>query len=443
MFEQLSEKLDDVLRNIRGLGKISDKNVRNTSQQIKRVLIDADVNHQVAQKFIKRIEDKSKGVKVTKSVKPGQQFVKIIHDELVILLGGTPKQMVLSKKPPTVILLAGLQGSGKTTTSAKLAFRLKNEGKKVMLVAADTYRPAAVEQLKILGQEIDIPVYSEALSDPEAICTNAVDEAKASKMDVVILDTSGRLHVDGEMMNEIQVIAEAVKPAEILFVADGMTGQDAVNSAQAFSAALKLTGTILTKMDGDARGGAAVSIAESTGTPVKFIGTSEKMDGLDVFHPKRVADRILGMGDVVSLVEKTEKIVDQKKAIRFEEKLKKDSFNLNDFREQLQMMKNMGPLSQLAGMMPGMNKKLLKGMNLDDRQLVWTEAIINSMTPLERQNPKIIDGSRRNRIAKGSGRPVHEINQLLKQFYTLQKMMNKMGKMKLPGGINQPMMGVH
>lgn len=443
MFEQLSEKLDAALRNIRGLGKISDKNIRDTSRKIKRILIEADVNSEVANNFIRRIEDKSKGVQVTKSVKPGQQFVKIIHDELVGFLGGRSKALNLAKKPPTVILLAGLQGSGKTTTCAKLALRMKNDGKKVLLVAADTYRPAAVEQLKILGQEIDIPVYSEELSDPEDICKNALEEAGAAKKDVLILDTSGRLHVDGEMMNEIQSIADAVKPTEILFVADGMTGQDAVNSAQAFSAALKLSGTVLTKMDGDARGGAAVSITEVTGTPVKFIGTSEKMDGLEVFDPNRIADRILGMGDVVSLVEKTEKIVDQEKADKIEKKLQKNTFDLDDFKEQLNMMKNMGPLSQLAGMMPGMNKKLLKGMNLDDRQLVWTEAIINSMTPAERRNPKIIDGSRRNRISKGSGRPVHEVNQLLKQFFALQKLMSKMGKMKLPAGMNPPMMGVH
>jgi signal recognition particle subunit SRP54 len=443
MFEQLSDKLDAVLRNIRGLGKISEKNIKESSRQIRRALLDADVHVDVAKDFIKRVEKRALGTTVTQSVKPGEQFVKILQDELIGLLGTGDTSISYAKQLPTVILMAGLQGAGKTTTCAKLAHKLTIEGQSVLLVAADIYRPAAIDQLKTLGKQIDIPVYSEGHKDPVAICDNAVKEAKANKTQVVILDTAGRLHIDGEMMQEIEAISDKVKPHETLFVADGMTGQDAVNSAKAFSEALALSGTVLTKMDGDARGGAAVSIAEITGVPVKFIGISEKMDGLDVFDPKRIADRILGMGDVVSLVEKAEKVMDAKKAEKLEEKLQKQSFTLDDFKDQLNQLRNMGPLNQLMGMMPGMNKKMLKGMNLDDRQLMWTEAIINSMTPAERNNPNIIDGSRRMRIAKGSGRNVQEVNQLIKQYFALQKMMKKMGKMKLPAGLNNPMMGIH
>jgi signal recognition particle subunit SRP54 len=443
MFEQLSEKLDAVLRNIRGLGKISDKNIRDTSRQIRRVLLEADVHFEVARDFIKRVETKALGVTVTQSVKPGYQFVKILRDEMSSLLGSKSSGITFAKKPPTVILMAGLQGSGKTTTCSKLAKKINDEGKSVMLVAADIYRPAAIDQLKILGKQINIPVYSEGHKDPVKICESAIKEAVAEKIQVVILDTAGRLHVDGEMMQEIEMISAKVNPDETLFVADGMTGQDAVISAKAFSEALQLTGTILTKMDGDARGGAAVSISEVTGVPVKFMGVSEKMDGLEAFDPKRVADRIRGMGDVVSLVEKAEKVMDAKQAEKLEEKLKKQSFTLDDYKEQLNQMKNMGPLSQLVGMMPGMNKKMLKGLNLDDRQLIWTEAIINSMTQNERNNPSIIDGSCRSRIAQGSGRTVQEVNQLIKQYFALQKMMKKMGKMKLPAGLNYPIMGAH
>ena len=294
-----------------------------------------------------------------------------------------------------------------------------------------------------MGKSIDVPVFEQGAGDPVAICQSAVEEAKASNADVVILDTAGRLHVDGEMMTEIQDIAEALKPVEILFIVDGMTGQDAVNSADAFSAALPLTGTILTKLDGDARGGAAVSIAEVTGVPIKFIGISEKMDGLEVFDPKRIADRILGFGDVVSLVEKAKDIVDETEAKKLEKKLKDATFDLEDFRSQLDQLKKMGPLNQIVGMMPGMNRKMMKGLDLDDRQLSWTDAIISSMTPAERKNPSIIDGSRRSRISKGSGRPVQEINQLLKQFAEMKKMMKKMGKMKLPKNLKQQMMGLN
>ena len=435
MFDHITERFESIFRNVRGLGKITDKNINDTVREVRRALLDADVNFKVAKSFVKTVQEKAQGTKVLKSVKPGQQFVKIIRDELVALLGSDAEDLVLKSKP-AVILLAGLQGSRKTTTAGKLAQRLKKSGKLVLMVAADVYRPAAVQQLITVGKQADVAVYEEGTRDPLAICKRGIEEARSLKNDVVILDTAGRLHVDGEMMTEIQQIADMANPDEILFVADGMTGQDAVNSAQAFHEALPLSGVILTKMDGDARGGAAVSIREVTGKPIKFIGTSEKLDGLDVFDPKRIADRILGFGDVVSIVEKAQDVFDEDQAKDFQTKLVKNTFDLDDFKMQLQQMKKMGSMSQLLGMMPGMNSKALKQLNMDDRQVGWTEAIINSMTPGERQRPEIINGSRRLRISKGSGRPVQEINSLLNQFLQMKKMMKKMGKMKnmkLPG----------
>ena len=435
MFDHITERFESIFRNVRGLGKITDKNINDTVREVRRALLDADVNFKVVKSFVKTVQEKAQGTKVLKSVKPGQHFVKIIRDELVALLGSDAEDLVLKSKP-AVILLAGLQGSGKTTTAGKLAQRLKKSGKLVLMVAADVYRPAAVQQLITVGKQADVAVYEEGTGDPLAICKRGIEEARSLKNDVVILDTAGRLHVDGEMMTEIQQIADMANPDEILFVADGMTGQDAVNSAQAFHEALPLSGVILTKMDGDARGGAAVSIREVTGKPIKFIGTSEKLDGLDVFDPKRIADRILGFGDVVSIVEKAQDFFDEDQAKDFQTKLVKNTFDLDDFKMQLQQMKKMGSMSQLLGMMPGMNSKALKQLNMDDRQVGWTEAIINSMTPGERQRPEIINGSRRLRISKGSGRPVQEINSLLNQFSQMKKMMKKMGKMKnmkLPG----------
>ena len=435
MFDHITERFESIFRNLRGLGKITDKNINDTVREVRRALLDADVNFKVAKSFVKTVQEKAQGTKVLKSVKPGQQFVKIIRDELVALLGSDTEDLVLKSKP-AVILLAGLQGSGKTTTAGKLAQRLKKSGKLVLMVAADVYRPAAVQQLITVGKQADVAVYEEGTGDPLAICKRGIEEARSLKNDVVILDTAGRLHVDGEMMTEIQQIADMANPDEILFVADGMTGQDAVNSAQAFHEALPLSGVILTKMDGDARGGAAVSIREVTGKPIKFIGTSEKLDGLDVFDPKRIADRILGFGDLVSIVEKAQDVFDEDQAKDFQTKLVKNTFDLDDFKSQLQQMKNMGSMSQVLSMMPGMNSKALKQLNMDDRQVGWTEAIINSMTPGERQWPEIINGSRRLRISKGCGRPVQEINSLLNQFSQMKKMMKKMGKMKnmkLPG----------
>ena len=435
MFEQLQEKFGLILRSLRGRGKITEKNISETSRQIRRALLEADVNLNVAKDFVARIEKKAQGSTVLKSVTPGQQFAKIMHDELTSILGKEQAPLIFAKKPPTVILLAGLQGSGKTTTAVKLANLLKKDGKKPFLVAADVYRPAAVEQLQILGKQIDVPVWTEE-RDPVDICVNGIDDAKRQKHDVVILDTAGRLHVDSEMMEEIMDIAEATTPTEILFVADGMTGQDAVNSAMAFSDALEITGTVLTKLDGDARGGAAVSISAITGKPIKFVGVSEKMDGLDPFHPDRMAGRILGMGDVISFVEKAQDVVDQDEAEKTAEKLKKMQFTLEDFQEQLRQMQNMGSMEQLMGMIPGMGK-MTKNLVLDERQLVWTDAIINSMTKEERHNPSIIDGSRRKRIAQGSGRSIQEVNTLLKQFGQMQKMMKNLSRSK----VNRKMMG--
>ncbi|NOZ03700.1 MAG: signal recognition particle protein [FCB group bacterium] len=433
MLDYITDRFDTIFRTVRGLGKITDANIRQTGREIRRVLLEADVNYKVARDFIKRVSVKAEGTKVIKSIKPGEQFIKIIRDELTQLLGEKPVPLALASRKPTTILMAGLQGSGKTTTCAKLAWYLKQQGKSVLLVAADIYRPAAIDQLKVLGRQIDVPVYSEGVIDPVRICRNALEEGKSDGVDVIIFDTAGRLHVDGEMMDEIQAIADAVSPSETLFVVDGMTGQDAVNSALAFSEALTLTGTILTKMDGDTRGGAAISITEVTGKPIKFIGVSEKIDGLEVFDPHRMADRILGFGDVVSLVEKAQSVVNEKEAQRLHKRLLKNQFDLEDYKTQLQQIRKMGPVDQLLGMLPGVNRKMLKGMQVDERQLSWTEAIINSMTPQERQNPHIINGSRRKRIAEGSGRSVQEVNQLLKQFQQMQKLMKKMGTLKGKG----------
>ena len=433
MFDQITERFDTLLRNLRGIGKITDKNIQETARQIRRVLLEADVNFQVTRDFVKRVQDRSSGTKVLKSVKPGEQFIKIIHDELITLLGDEPVSLEFAKKGQTVILMAGLQGSGKTATCVKLANRLNDQGKSVLLVAADVYRPAAIKQLQVLAEDIDVPVFEMGQDDPVKICTAAIEEAVLSKIDCVILDTAGRLHVDGEMMIEIQQIAEAVKPTETLFVADGMTGQDAVHSAQAFNEALEITGTILTKLDGDARGGAAISITTVIEKPVKFIGTSEKIDGLEVFDPQRMADRILGLGDVVTLVEKAQKVVTESEAAKIQEKLIENQFTLEDFNSQINQLQKMGNLNQIMGMIPGIPRKMMKGIDLDDKQLSWTKAMINSMTPQERNNPQMINGQRRRRIAVGSGRSVQEVNQLLKQFTEMQKMMKKFGKMKSRG----------
>jgi len=430
MFDQISDRFNSLLRDLRGLGKITDKNIQDTSREIRRILLEADVNINVTRDFVKRVKERSIGTKVIKSVKPGEQFIKIIHDELVNLFGDQNSELDFSNQNCTVILLAGLQGSGKTTTCAKLAKRILDQEKSVLLVAADIYRPGAIKQLNVLAQKIDVPVFDSDTSDPVKICVDAVEEAKESNIDCVILDTAGRMHVDGEMMLEIQQISESVNPSETLFIADGMTGQDAVNSAKAFNEALEITGIILTKMDGDARGGAAVSITSVINKPVKFIGVSEKINGLDAFDPKRMADRILGLGDVVGIVEKAEKIVNETEAKIMQEKILKNQYNLEDFKDQLFQIQKMGNINEIMNMVPGIPGKMKNKVNMDEHQIIWTEAIINSMTEKERKKPQIINGSRRSRIASGSGRSVQEVNQLLKQFTEMQKMMKKFGKMK-------------
>ena len=429
MFGQITERFESIFRRVRGLGKITDKNINDAARDIRRALLESDVHFKVVKEIVSRVKKKAEDTKVLRTVKPGQQFIKIIHEELIDILGRDPKPLLL-KGAPSIILLVGLQGSGKTTTAAKLAFRLKNAGKSVLLVAADIYRPAAVNQLQALGQEIGVPVYEDRSKVPTEICIDSINEAESLITDVIILDTAGRLHVDGEMMAEIQKISDMIQPTETLFVADGMTGQDAVNSAMPFNEALPITGIILTKMDGDTRGGAAVSIREITGKPIKFIGVSEKMAGLEQFDPKRIAGRILGFGDVVSLVEKAQEVANDEDMRKLQEKLVKNTFDLDDYKMQLTQIRKMGSINQLLGMLPGMNKNVLKKLNMNDRQLKWTEAVINSMTQAERERPEIIDGRRRSRIACGSGRPVKEINVLLKQFGEMRKLRKKIGKKK-------------
>ena len=438
MFGQITEQFQTIFKNIRGLGKITDKNINDSVRQVRRALIDADVNFKVVKSFVADVEEKAQGTKVLKSIKPGQQFIKIIRDELVSLLGSKDTGLNLNYDP-AVVLLTGLQGAGKTTTAGKLALKLKEEGKSVLLVAADVYRPAAIKQLIKLGRQVDVPVFTgDTNDDPLKICRDAIEKARSLKNNVVILDTAGRLHIDSNMMEEIQSIAHNTQPSEILFVADGMTGQDAVRSALSFHEVIPLSGVVLTKMDGDTRGGAAFSIKNVIGVPIKFIGTSESITGLEKFSPDRIADRILGFGDVVSLVEKAEKIFDEKNAQEIKNKISNNSFDLNDFKIQLQQLKNMGPIGELMGMMPGMNSKTLKQLNTDDRQINWTEAIINSMTENERKDPNSMNGSRRLRVSKGSGRPVQEVNALLKQFDQMKKMMKKMKNFK---NTNIPFMG--
>ena len=434
MFGQITEQFQSVFKNLRGLGKISDSNINDTVRSIRRTLIDADVNFKVVKSFVSRVEKKVIGTKVLNSIKPGEQFIKIIRDELTILLGSEKNDLIINNKP-SIILLAGLQGAGKTTSAGKLALMQKESGKSVLLVPADTHRPAAAEQLSTLGKSINVSVFKSDSKDSLEICKNAVSKARASNIDLVIIDSAGRLHVDNEMMKEVSDISKHLSPDEILFVVDGMTGQDAVRSSIAFNDLLSLSGVILTKMDGDTRGGAAVSIREATGVPIKFIGNSESLDGFQAFEPERIADRILGFGDIVSLVEKAQTVFDEKKSKMIKKKIMNNSFDLDDYRDQLSQLKKMGPMNQVLGLMPGMNSKMMKNLKMDDRQINWTEAIINSMTNYERKYPENINGSRRLRISKGSGRSVQEVNSLLKQFHQMKKMMKKMknlDKLKLP-----------
>lgn len=434
MFESLSSRLDRSFKILKGEGKITEINVAETLKDVRRALLDADVNYKTAKEFTERVKEKALGQNVLTAVKPQQLMVKIVHDELAELMGGTAMDINL-KSSPTIILMSGLQGSGKTTFSGKLAKMLKSKkGKNPMLVADDIYRPAAIEQLKILGEQIGVPVYSEeGNKNPVQIAQNAIKQAKQSGNDVVIIDTAGRLAIDEEMMKEITAIKDAVKPNEILFVVDSMTGQDAVNTAKEFNDRLNFDGVVLTKLDGDTRGGAALSIRSVVDKPIKFVGTGEKMDAIDIFHPERMADRILGMGDIVSLVERAQEQYDEEEARRLQKKIAKNQFDFNDFIGQIQQIKKMGNLKDLASMIPGVGKAI-KDLDIDDDAFKSIEAIIYSMTPKERSNPEILNGSRRERIAKGSGTNIQEVNKLIKQFDQTRKMMKMMtqNKGKMP-----------
>ncbi len=423
MFENLSEKLERSFKILKGQGKISEINVAETLKDVRRALLDADVNYKVAKTFTDTVKAKAIGQNVINAIKPQELMVKIVHDELAALMGGETAQINLSGNP-TVILMSGLQGSGKTTFSGKLARKLKSEkGKRPLLVACDVYRPAAIEQLKVLAGQIDVPVYTEeGNKNPVEIAENAIKYAKLNHLDLVIVDTAGRLAVDEQMMDEIAAIKKAIKPQETLFVVDSMTGQDAVNTAKEFNDRLDFDGVVLTKLDGDTRGGAALSIRTVVTKPIKFVGTGEKLDAVDLFHPSRMADRILGMGDIVSLVEKAQQQFDEKQAIELQRKIAKNQFNFNDFLAQIQQIKKMGNLKDLASMIPGVGKQI-KDMDIDDNAFKSVEAIIGSMTAAERQTPAIINGSRRKRIAKGSGTTLQEVNRLLTQFEQTQKMM--------------------
>lgn len=427
MFEDLSRKLETVLKRLRGQGKISEENVAETLREVRRVLLDADVNYKVAKQFIDDVHRRAIGQEVLGSITPGQLIVKIIYDELVKLLGDRHTGIRFSPIPPTVIMVAGLQGSGKTTFCGKLALALKSQGRSPLLVAADVYRPAAIDQLLALGVQIGIPVYSDRSATAVQIARQSIEHARKNARDTVIVDTAGRLHVDEEMMREAEEIRSAISPHEILFVVDAMTGQDAVNTAKAFHDRLNFDGVVLTKMDGDARGGAALSLRATVGKPIKFIGVGEKLDALEKFHPDRMASRILGMGDIVSLVEKAQQSFDQEKAVELGQKLRKAQFTFEDFLEQLQQLRKMGPLSQVMGMLPGMHR-LPDEVQVDEKELVRIEAIIRSMTNEERSNPDVLNGSRRRRIALGSGTTVQEVNRLVKQFEQMRKMMKSLGK---------------
>ena len=432
MFENLSDRLERSFKILTGEGKITEINVAETLKDVRRALLDADVNYKVAKQFTDTVKAKALGMDVLTSVKPGQLMVKIVHDELATLMGGEAVDVQISGNP-AIILMSGLQGSGKTTFSGKLANLMKNKrSKKPLLVAGDVYRPAAIEQLKVLGEQIQVPVYTEeGNKNPVQIAQNAIKQARQDGNDLVIIDTAGRLAIDEQMMQEIKAIKDAVNPQEILFVVDSMTGQDAVNTAKEFNDRLDFTGVVLTKLDGDTRGGAALSIRTVVNKPIKFVGTGEKMEALDVFHPARMADRILGMGDIVSLVERAQEQYDEEEAKRLQKKIAKNQFDFNDFISQIQQIKKMGNLKELASMIPGVGKAI-KDMDIDDNAFKSIEAIIYSMTPKERTNPEILNGSRRQRIAAGSGTSIQEVNRLIKQFDETRKMMRMVTQAKNP-----------
>ena len=431
-FEGLSSRLQAITKKIKGEARITESNMKEMLREVKLALLEADVNYKIVKEFINNVQEKALGQEVMKSLKPGEQVVKIVKDEMVELLGGTESKINISPNPPTIIMLVGLQGSGKTTTAGKLANLLRKQGKKPLLVACDVYRPAAIKQLQVVGGQLNIPVYSEEnVKDVVGIARRAMSTAMSKLNDVVILDTAGRLHVDEELMQELQNVKKSVRPHEILLVVDAMTGQDAVNVANEFNTQVGIDGVILTKLDGDTRGGAALSVKKVTGAPIKFAGIGEKLSELEVFHPDRMASRILGMGDVLSIIEKAEANLDLEEAEKLEAQLKKNKFDLNDYLAQLKQVKKMGSFSSILKMIPGMNK--LGDIKVDDKEFDKIEAMINSMSAEERANPKILNGSRRKRIAKGSGRQVSEINRFMESFEMTQKMMKQMknkGNMK-------------
>jgi signal recognition particle subunit SRP54 len=427
MFEQLSDKLEITFARLRGRGVLTEADLKEGLREIRRVLLEADVNFQLTREFLERVERKAIGSAALRSVSPGQQLVKIVHEELAAMLGERREALRLSSVPPTIVMLVGLQGSGKTTTAAKLALRLKKEGRPTRLVAADVYRPAAIDQLETLGRELEVPVHADRTTkDVVRIARAGIEQAKRERERVVIVDTAGRLQIDEAMMNELERLSSALHPDEIILVADGMTGQEAVRIAQGFDERLGLTGVILTKMDGDARGGAALSIYGVTKKPIKYIGVGEKPDALEEFHPDRMAGRILQMGDVVSLVEKAQQTLDEDEARRLDKKVRREGMDLEDFLSAMKQMEKMGPLEGMLKLLPGVNAKMLSQVKQDPKRMKHVEAIVLSMTRDERKNPAIINGSRRARIARGSGRPVSDVNRMLDQFREMQKMMKKM-----------------
>lgn len=429
MFSELSNKLESIIKKLRGQGKLTEGNIKDALKEVRRALLEADVNYKVTKDFISRVEAKAIGQEVLHSITPGQQLIKIVYDEMTLLLGKDSSGMKLSSSGPAVWMLVGLQGSGKTTACGKLANHYRKKGKTPLLIAADVQRPAAIEQLMILGKSLNMTVYS-SRENPVKICREGVDKARKEGMDLAIIDTAGRLHIDEELMKELSLIKQGLTPQEVLLVVDSMTGQDAVNIASSFEEKLGIDGIFLTKLDGDARGGAALSLRAVTGKPIKYVGTGEKLDAMEVFYPDRMASRILGMGDVVTLVEKAQEAIDQEEAIKLEKKLQKEAFTFKDFYTQLQQLKKMGSLDSIVNLIPGVSGAL-KGISVDEKSLGRIEAIINSMTEEERLKPQVIDGSRRRRIAQGSGTDIQEVNRLTKQFFMMQKMIKDFHKMDL------------
>ena len=433
-FEGLTEKLNATFKRLRGKGRLTENDVREAMREVRLALLEADVGYKVVKDFVATVTERAIGTDVLDSLTPAQQVIKIVNEELTNLMGGGTAKLTMANNGPTVVMMVGLQGAGKTTTTAKLAGLMRKQyTKRPLLAACDVYRPAAIEQLKVVGGQLDLPVFEEGQGDPVTIAQNAIRHARDYGSDMVFLDTAGRLHVDETLMDELKRMKAAVRPNEILLVVDAMTGQDAVNAASAFDEALGIDGVILTKLDGDARGGAALSIRAATGKPIKFVGTGEKLDMIEPFHPDRMASRILGMGDMLSFIEKAQASYDEKQAAKLEEKLRKNRFTLQDYYDQLQQLRGMGDLSQLAGMMPGNLGKQLQGATIDEKAMAHTEAIILSMTPLERENPQILNASRKKRIAAGCGLEVVDVNRLLKQFDMMQKLTKQMTKGRMPG----------